>query len=247
MMLRCLSISRLSKCFSLYRIFIILILKNPLFYRAHLCGYDINLTYPQEGGYFPTLTALDDLDSVLDFDSSADTDTDLHSNSGLVSVSVSTSEGSSGTNSVNVSGRDSGSGLRNLTSVSDWESESGEMKSSFENEVDIADTLASESTSTGKSPTSNSNADRRRPSRRRSTDIRLSRRRRMELVATSTGSRCASGGKRSRRSCSANLARTRRESRTCVGRECHRGAESYEHTTAKPYLDQSCVRIIFAI
>lgn len=24
-------------------------------YRHHLCGYDINLTYPQQGGFFPTL------------------------------------------------------------------------------------------------------------------------------------------------------------------------------------------------
>lgn len=26
-----------------------------LIYREHLCGYDLNFTYPQEGGHFPTL------------------------------------------------------------------------------------------------------------------------------------------------------------------------------------------------
>ena len=28
---------------------------NTITYRSHLCGYDINLTYPQTGGHFPTL------------------------------------------------------------------------------------------------------------------------------------------------------------------------------------------------
>ena len=34
--------------------------------REHLCGYDLNLTYPQRGGHFPTLRTVDPSDPLRD-------------------------------------------------------------------------------------------------------------------------------------------------------------------------------------